>query len=518
MPAEDPDNQTQQPNSAPIPPRLHWGWVLGLAIVTGGLFSFFWLLMQADWAKKFKESKALPLSIGLLIAWITALIAYFGMLLFRGSALATATAFVYILVALAQFILYLATIYTLRSTLQHPAIGIRLGPVMTFFFSSIYFQYHLMKYGLEPEAESGPISIAPPVRIFENLSAQRTVQPPPSETASLSTFASAAPKFVAAGSRYSDLEQHELWQLLDDMDDERARARRREAFYLSTIVYLLLAWFIFYGPSVLWHQPHMVNPADILKQKNLTYLDLPPDALKQLKPKTPPKTLSDKDRTEQTVKPTLDKKTLKHLQEQEPPAPAPQPTQQAQLPPSPQPQPPPMHPQPNQQSMLDAPKPQPSKPSFNQPRSAGDNLRNLANNAIPTRPGFGGRFGDAGVPHHSGLQAPVEVLSDTTGVDENQLNAYLKRLLHDVKQTWLPLLPEETYPPLTKQGETLIRFTIAPDGKVLGMQLVDSTHDNAINRAAWGSITGTSFGVLPKGMKDPNLTLLIRYMVNERDE
>ncbi|MDR3735201.1 MAG: TonB family protein [Acidobacteriaceae bacterium] len=325
------------------------------------------------------------------------------------------------------------------------------------------------------------------------------------------------PPLYAAGSRYSDLATHELWQLLDDMDDERARARRREAFYLSTIVYLLLAWFVFYGPSVLWHQPHMINPADVLKTRDLTYLDLPPDALKQLKPKTPPKALSDRDRVEQTVKP-LDKKTLQHLQEQEPPpAPTPQPAQQAQLPPSPQPQqPPPMHPQPNQ-SILDAPRPQPSKPSFNQPsRSVGDNLQRLAENALPTRPGFGaGRYGDTGVPHHSGLQAPVEVLSDTTGVDENQLNAYLKRLLHDVKQTWLPLIPEEAQPPLLKQGETVIRFTIAPDGKVIGMQLVDSTHDNALNRAAWGSITGTSFGTLPRGMKDPNLTLLIRYMVNE---
>jgi len=322
---------------------------------------------------------------------------------------------------------------------------------------------------------------------------------------------STAPKFVAAGSRYSDLETHELWQLLDDMDDERALARRREAFYLSTIVYLLLAWFVFYGPSVLWHQPHMINPADVLKQRNLTYLDLPPDALKQLKPKTPPKTLSDKDRTEQSVKPQLDKKTLQHLQAQEPPAPPqpPAPQQQAQLPPAPQPQ--------QQQPIVDAPRPQPNR-SGNRPSTVSDSLQRLAENARPTRPGLFGDYGSPGVPHHGGLQAPVEVLSDTTGVDENQLNAYLKRLVHDVRQTWIPLLPEETEPPLNKQGETLIRFTIAPDGHVLGMQLVDSTHDTAINRAAWGSITGTSFGVLPKGMKDPNLTLLIRYMVNEQPD
>jgi len=332
------------------------------------------------------------------------------------------------------------------------------------------------------------------------------------------------PPFYAAGSRYSDLETHELWQLLDDMDDERARARRREAFYLSTIVYLLLAWFIFYGPSVLWHQPHMINPADVLKQRNLTYLDLPPDALKQIKPKTPAKQLSDKNRVEQTAKPTLDKKTLQHLQAEEPPAPPPPQQQTAQLPPSPQPQQqaPPIHPQPNQQSMVDAPRPQQQRPNLSQPsRSVGENLQHLAENALPTRPGFGGgRYGDSHVPHHSGLQAPVEILSDTTGVDMDDLMRWInQKFKPPVYESWGPLIPEEARPPLSKRGETMIRLTIAPNGRVIGMQLQNSTHDDALNRAAWGSITGVGqFAPTPKGMKDPNLVLMVTYMYNEPDE
>jgi len=321
--------------------------------------------------------------------------------------------------------------------------------------------------------------------------------------------------FIPAGSRYSDLETHELWQLLDDMDDERAKTRRRESFYISTIVYLMVAWFIFYGPHVLWHQPRMINPADVLKDRDLTYLDLPPDALKQMKPKTPPKILSDKDRVEQTP----DKRTLQHLKAMEPPPPAaPQPqqtTEQAALPAAPQPQQPPK-PQPDQ-PIVEAPKPQPTQhPTFNQqPQSAGERLQQLAENAMPTHPGLNSPYGGSGVPHHGGLQAPVEVLSDTSGAD---IDPYIKRLLANIKEHWLPLIPEEAFAPLNKQGETLIRFTILPDGRLMvnGMFLDDSTHDDALNRAAWGSITGVGqFEPLPKGMKDPNLTLRIRYMVNE---
>jgi TonB family protein len=323
--------------------------------------------------------------------------------------------------------------------------------------------------------------------------------------------------FIPVGSRYSDLEAHELWQLLDDMEDERGKARRREAFYISTIIYMFLAWFAFYGPHVLWHQPHMINPADALKDRDMTYLDMPPDALKQLNPK-PPKILSDKDRVAETP----DRKTLQHLKAEEPP-PAPTPQQaaeQAALPSAPAPQPPPPQtPQPDQ-SIVEAPKPQqqPARPNFNQPQqSAADTLKQLSENALPTRPGFHGTYGGEAV-HHAGSLGNVDVLSDTTGVDPDDLQKYIRRLLIELRATWIPLLPEETEPPLTKQGDTLISFTIAPDGRVLAMHLDDSTHDTAINHAAWNAIQDTPYQPPPKGLKDPNLSLRIRFMVNEPEE
>ena len=115
--------------------------------------------------------------------------------------------------------------------------------------------------------------------------------------------------------RFGELDEHELIHLLDSLDDERAKARFREAIYISVIFYLAVVWFLFYGPRVLFHQPKLISPVDILKErdKELTYLDMPKDVAKQLQHK-PTNVMSDKDRTQQTAKPTLDKKTLEQLQ------------------------------------------------------------------------------------------------------------------------------------------------------------------------------------------------------------
>ena len=324
--------------------------------------------------------------------------------------------------------------------------------------------------------------------------------------------------------RYGELEQHELIHLLDTFDDERSRARFREAIYISVIFYLALGWFLVYGPRVIFHQPRIVNPMDVLKEreKNLTYLDLPKDLTKQV-PK-PTKTLSDKDRLQQTPKATIDKKTLEQLQAMrkpgapETPAPAPQPAapqpapqQQAK---QPTPAPPlPQHPQ--QQAMIDAPKPAPTRPNFgNQNQSAGEAIRRAAEAAAQNR--GGGNYG-AGIPvAHQGLNTGVDILSDTMGVN---FDPYLKRIIHEIYTTWLPLIPEEARPPLNKSGETLIRFSILPDGHIGSMSLDGSTHDQAIDRAAWGSITGVGqFPPLPKEFHGPNLELRIHYLVNKNPE
>ncbi len=343
------------------------------------------------------------------------------------------------------------------------------------------------------------------------------------------------PSQGAGSGRYSNLEAHELLDLLDQVNDDRARARFREAIYISVIVWLAIGWFVFYGPQVLFHQPRLINPADVLKNRNheLTYLDLPKDLAKQL-PKKPTTTLSDQDRRQQTARPAPDTKALEAMRRAGAPggrtAPVPQPQPRQAQPEAPKPQPsaqqPPQQaqqqtptpvaprpqPAPQQQAAVDAPRPAPTQPNFSQPnQTAGDAIRQAARQAAT--PGSGGNYG-AGVPvEHQGLNTGVDVLSDTMGVD---FNPYLRRILREIYTTWLPLIPEEARPPLNKQGTTLIRFTILPNGQIGGMHLDGSSHDDAINRAAWGSITGVGqFPPLPPQFHGPNLELRIHYLVNK---
>jgi uncharacterized membrane protein len=92
--------------------------------------------------------------------------------------------------------------------------------------------------------------------------------------------------------RYEELDPDELLHLIDRLEDERSRALRREGIWISVIAHLFLFWFLFYGPKFRSHQPHVVNPE--VKQKDLTFLNLPPDAQKVKPQKQAP--LSDKNR------------------------------------------------------------------------------------------------------------------------------------------------------------------------------------------------------------------------------
>jgi TonB family protein len=321
--------------------------------------------------------------------------------------------------------------------------------------------------------------------------------------------------------RYGEMEEHELIHLLDALDDERSKARFRESIYISILVYVAIGWFLFYGPRVLFHQPRLISPTDVLKErdKQLTFLDAPKD-LSKLTPTKPSKAISDKDRVQQTTHPTLDKKTLEQLRAMRkagtpaPPAPTPAPPQPAPQQPAQQQQapPPPQHPVPQQQ-LADAPRPAQTQPNFgNQNQSAGDAVRRAAEGAARDR-GTGGDYGDNAPVAHQGLNTGVEVLSDTMGVD---FGPYLRRILGDIKRTWLPLIPEEARPPLNKQGETLIRFTILPDGRIAAMKLDGSSQDIAIDKAAWGGITGVGqFPPLPASFKGPQLELRIDFLVNK---
>jgi outer membrane biosynthesis protein TonB len=310
--------------------------------------------------------------------------------------------------------------------------------------------------------------------------------------------------------RFGELEEHELIHLLDSLDDERSKARFRESIYISVIIYLGIVWFLFYGPRVLFHQPRLISPVDVLKERDrqLTFLDAPKD-LSKLTPR--PKAIPEKRPPQQ-----LDQKTLQQLQamrkaEPPPPAAAQQPTPAAPTPPAPQPPPP--APAPTQQALIEAPRPAPTRPNFSNPnQSPGDAIRKAAQDAAHDH-GSGDYTPNGPSGGRQGMGTGVEVLSDTQGVD---FGPYIRKILADIKRNWIPLIPEEARPPLNKQGETLIRFTINSDGSIAHMALDGSSQDTAIDRACWGGITGVGqFPPLPANFKGPNLELRVDFFTNK---
>jgi hypothetical protein len=315
--------------------------------------------------------------------------------------------------------------------------------------------------------------------------------------------AAAQQPFRIRTGRFGELEEHELIHLLDTIEDERARARFRESVYISIFVWMVIAWVLLYGPRYLWHAPKVVNPMDVLSQRELTRLDMP--NLHVPAPQLAPK---------------LDSKTLAKIREMTPkpvpvPAPAPQPAPQpAAIQPAPTPPSAPV-PQPTRapQPAVNAPTPQPStRPDF----SAG--TRNPLNPLGPmTRGDTGhGNFGPAHAPGGANLGGGMEVLSDMQGVDFSQ---WLRRMHDDVERNWEPLLPEETEAPILKQGDTYIRVKILPDGSIGDMHLDGSSHDVAIDKSCWGSIVSEGqFPPLPRLFHGPFLELRLHYMVNKRVE
>lgn len=329
--------------------------------------------------------------------------------------------------------------------------------------------------------------------------------------------------------RYSNLEQHELIMLLDEVDDERTRARFREAVYISVIVWLILGWVLVYGPRYLWHAPVIVMAPDNEKRSTMTYLDTPPDLKDQLKRMKPAPNISAHTAESQSPKPNLQVQPTPRAGTPAPPTPrqAPQPSPQQQAAPAPQQQQAP----PPQQARNTPPTPTPSAPRPSQPivdsptpnapsnrpnfgsgsQSAASQIAQAARGSRSA--GDGGDYGSVGRGQQGGAKAGYQILSDTQGVD---FGRYLQRLLGDVKRNWLPLIPEECRPPLNKQGITGVRFTIMPDGKISAMHLDYSTHDVAIDRAAWGSITALGQAQpLPKEFHGPNLELRIEFRVNK---
>jgi hypothetical protein len=149
-------------------PNLHWGLYTLFTFLTCTFFSKVMTLVQAAWLQRVQpNSKALlsyGVQYGILILTIAARIMTHSLVqtdvTVNGSPFAAAMAHQNPVVSLLNFI-YLIMIFVsrfvMRAALEEhfntlEPVGLRLNPVMTFFFGGIYFQYHLNRINAMKQA------------------------------------------------------------------------------------------------------------------------------------------------------------------------------------------------------------------------------------------------------------------------------------------------------------------------------------------------------------------------------
>src|SRR5208282_1672176 len=315
--------------------------------------------------------------------------------------------------------------------------------------------------------------------------------------------------------------------LLIHLQDELAQARRREAFWISVVVHLIVVLLLWNSPKLAGLMPRraVVVMSPESNQKDLTYLELPPDEQKVSKrPNT--NIISDKDRIATSHAPQIDRQELKKILDASRPgrpgaglqAPQTQPAPAAPAAgqnPAPQPSaPPPPAPNQNQIAKLQTPPALTPKAAFGSgamsPRSA---IEQAARATASNRGGYGGDSGDYGAlgqgRRPTKAMGPLEILSDTMGVD---FGPYLQRVLHDVRMNWYNLLPESA---AMKKGKVAIQFAILKDGTVAGMHYVASSGDVALDRGAYAGITASNpFPPLPNEFGGQYLELRFIFYYN----
>src|SRR5690348_9607051 len=100
---------------------------------------------------------------------------------------------------------------------------------------------------------------------------------------------------------------------LASLQDEIEHSHRREAFWMSILVHLVML-VAFIDGAKLFPTQHVLVPTEteVLQNHEYTFLVLPPDLMKPVaRPHS--NVLSDKDRVASTRQPVVDRKTLQHI-------------------------------------------------------------------------------------------------------------------------------------------------------------------------------------------------------------
>ncbi len=329
------------------------------------------------------------------------------------------------------------------------------------------------------------------------------------------------------------LEPADVPVLLVQLQDDLTRSRWREAFWISVVVHLLAIIFLASSPRWIAVRPvYIATASDLLRDKELTYLEAPPDAQKVTKaPET--NIISDKNRIATHRGPTIDRETLQRLLDarkpgvpgapgvQSPPAPPPA-VAQSQAPGQQQQQQPGRPgggspPDQGQMAKLESPPVGSAGPNFGAAAggmSPSAQMQQALRGAAVARGGggIGGEFGLGRGGSQGKVRSDIDIVSDTMGVD---FGPYLARILQSVRIHWYSLIPEVARAPLMKSGKVSIQFAIMKDGRVAGMQLLAPSGDVSLDRAAWGGITASDpFPPLPREFGGQYLALRFHFYYN----
>ena len=318
--------------------------------------------------------------------------------------------------------------------------------------------------------------------------------------------------------------------LLLEWRDQRQRAKRREAAFLSVIVHLCLIVLLLLSPKIFGTVPvRLPSPQQQLQQDQLTYLEMPKDLItpKPKKP-APAKALSDQDRTFKNPAPVTNSISAPVT------APRPAPTSGTPPPGQPAPRPP--------AAAAPAAAPQPALQPAPQPKSADNGLRlqdlpkPLPQPKLQLNLGAAEQLQNAiagaareGAQRSPGLQetapllpsgnpnsAPgqtgegVQILTNTQGVD---FDPYMRRIVEIVRRNWYAVMPETVN--LGTKGRVVVIFNINANGTVPGLHPVSLSGTASLDHAAEAAISASNpFPPLPSQFHGPFITLQFSFYYN----
>jgi hypothetical protein len=129
-----------EPQLVELPPNLHWSIVLILGLLTRQLFNLVWALLQGNWARKLSGDNKPLVLVAMYPAGMVA--GFLTIVLFRGAAALGGLFFI------AGAIVYLVGVFSIKAAMEEyynstENIGLQLSGAMTFFFSTVYIQYHI---------------------------------------------------------------------------------------------------------------------------------------------------------------------------------------------------------------------------------------------------------------------------------------------------------------------------------------------------------------------------------------